>query len=242
MGCYVYHMERLSAINQSLIEFLYPEHCLGCDVPGTWVCASCLSAISVFDTPRQAPRLPSGRLPVVSHVFAVTAYAERIWQEMIRALKYERLEDLMPYFRLVIDQYRTHITPHWPFDMGEGWTMVTIPTNEEHIRDRGGDHMEVWYALIREILPEALDGRGCLTRRTGGVAQASVSTKGGREMAVKNSFFVKRLPSPRIVLIDDVYTTGATMQAAAEAFKRAGASDVRCFAAAFSAASEPLYV
>lgn len=130
------------------------------------------------------------------------------------------------------------MTPHWPFDMGETWTIVPIPTNVEHSEARGGDHMEGWYVLMQELLPEARDGRGSLIRRAGGSAQANFLTKGAREHAMEKSLFPIALPSSRILLIDDVYTTGATIQAAAEAFKRAGASEVCCFVGAFSAASE----
>lgn len=231
-------MERLSAINRLVMQFLYPEHCLGCDVPDVWVCASCLANVPVFDAPRQAPPLPSGRLPLVSAVFAVSAYAEPLWHKMIRALKYERLEEILPQFREVFDRYRTRITPHWPFGMGEGWALVPIPTNPEHVEDRGGDHMDAWFALVSALLPEARDGRGGLLRRGGGVAQASFATKGAREQAMQQGYFAAKLPAPRILFIDDVYTTGATMQAAAEAFKRAGAMEVGCFVGAFSVASE----
>jgi len=52
-----------------------------------------------------------------------------------------------------------------------------------------------------------------------------------RELNVKNAFFVPnehkaKLINQSIVLIDDVYTTGATIKAAASAVKRAGAKRI----------------
>lgn len=227
-------MERSDALVDAIKTVFYPEHCLGCDVPGSWVCPACLADVSLFHEPQRAPLLPSGRSPLVSSIFAASSYAEHLWNEMIRALKYEQLHGLADAFRVVLRRYRTDITPHWIFGMGEGWTLVPIPTNIEHVDERGSDHMETWYALLRELLPEALDGRKHLFRCANGSPQARFLTKGAREQAMIDGFLAIQPPSLRILLIDDVYTTGSTVQAAAEAFRNAGAEEVRCFTAAVS--------
>lgn len=222
------------------MDFLYPERCLGCGVPDAWICPSCRDGIPVFGAPRDAPLLPSGRVPSVKRVFAVSAYAEPLWNECIRALKYERLVELVPYLRPVLSRYRTVMTPHWNFAMGEGWTIAPIPTAPDHIEDRGGDHMESWSMLLLELLPEATIGAGVLRRQAIHHAQASFVTKGAREQAMEQGFIVRGCVPQRVLLLDDVYTTGATMQAAAEAFLKAGTQEVQCFVAAFSQANKKM--
>lgn len=55
--------------------------------------------------------------------------------------------------------------------------------------------------------------------------------RGRRSANVKNAFAVadaERVKNKSVVLIDDVYTTGATLEECASAIKRAGARQIRC--------------
>ncbi len=228
------HMGRLSALVEDLRSVLYPVHCLGCDAPGDWACAACLRELPLFSAPQTAPLLPSGRVPTVPSVFAVCAYAEPLWQGLIRVLKYEAIEGVAVPLGEVLARFRTGMTPWWPAGMGDGWTLIPLPTEPEHIRERGGDHMEIWRHLWRELLPDVIDGRGLIHRRQGAGAQAARQTKGAREQAMAGRFLIRPCTDARIILLDDVYTTGSTIQAAAAACMEAGAKEIVVLVAAFS--------
>jgi predicted amidophosphoribosyltransferase len=65
-----------------------------------------------------------------------------------------------------------------------------------------------------------------LLTRTGGARRQTGLGRAGRAGNVRGAFSVRGSVPARVVLVDDVYTTGATASAAASALKRAGAASV----------------
>ncbi|WP_246318837.1 ComF family protein [Peteryoungia desertarenae] len=85
-----------------------------------------------------------------------------------------------------------------------------------------GRHLAM--ATDRAFLPEALIRRKRTEQQIGLTANA-------RALNVRNAFLVPEgredlVFGRRLVLVDDVYTTGATVNAAAKALRRAGAADI----------------
>jgi len=103
-------------------------------------------------------------------------------------------------------------------------TLVPIPTISKHIRVRGYDH-----ALLLARQLGRLQGRPVrpLLRRKGSAVQHK-ATRRQRIIRAKNAFEVKfpLRADTTYVLIDDVYTTGATLEYAAETLLNAGARKV----------------
>ena len=101
--------------------------------------------------------------------------------------------------------------------------LVPIPPRHEALRKRGFDHM----ALVGESL-SALTGCPCqdlLAHRRG--KDQRLLGEGERQRNMSEAFVLTReRPPRRVILVDDVFTTGATLYAAARVLKDAGATEV----------------
>lgn len=115
------------------------------------------------------------------------------------------------------------------FVMPPGWqidAITFVPAAKAAFRRRGFDHGELLGHMVADKL-----GKACVAmlERPKTIDQRKL----GRQQRVDNvsrGFSVlPGMPSPaRLLLVDDVYTTGSTLCAAVDALKRAGAHEVYC--------------
>ena len=103
--------------------------------------------------------------------------------------------------------------------------LVPIPLHARRLRQRGYDQaLELARPLARAF---GLPLRSDVLRRTRATRAPSRLDKTGRARNLRSAFHVRphRLPA-RVILVDDVMTTGATLEAAAQALRAAGVARV----------------
>lgn len=109
--------------------------------------------------------------------------------------------------------------------------IVATPMHWQRNLQRGNNHSY----LLAKILSRSLDiplHRSLLLRQRPTPIQ-KVLTARQRKQNLKNAFFCPAPPSGlRIAIIDDVMTTGSTMNEMAQTLKSAGAREVHCWAIA----------
>jgi ComF family protein len=109
--------------------------------------------------------------------------------------------------------------PHFAND----WIVVAIPTIPAHIRQRSYDHAALLageVARIKGLRRANILARQHDTRQVG-------ATRQQRAESARNAFWVRKdVAGKKLLVIDDVCTTGATLQSAAAALKAAGAAEV----------------
>ena len=100
--------------------------------------------------------------------------------------------------------------------------VVPVPTISRHIRQRGYDHA----ATIARMLAKRrkLLYRAVLYRKTQTVQRDA--SRAGRERQASVAFASQPLSGERCLLVDDIYTTGATIRHATNVLIAAGASEV----------------
>ena len=112
--------------------------------------------------------------------------------------------------------------------------LIPIPLGARRLRERGYNQSE----RLAGAIAERVDGvvRADLLRRTRDTRTQTALTPEAREANVAGAFEAIGRPPACVVLVDDVFTTGATLCAAAIALRAAGAERVE--AVTFARAGE----
>jgi ComF family protein len=105
--------------------------------------------------------------------------------------------------------------------------IVPVPLSREKLRLRGFNQAELLSVEVGRVLGLPVNGN-CLVKDFDTPPQAGL-TRVARESNLKGAFSVKRpdvIQNQVVLIIDDVFTTGSTMSAAASALRHGGARQV----------------
>lgn len=211
-----------NTIQRRLTNLLAPHHCYGCGQTGTPLCEYCRN--NIIEEPyfrcivcEQPYGISTQRCATCRSSFArVWCVGERheTLERLINAYKFERCSSL----RTLLAELLNETMPQLPPDI----TVVPVPTISAHIRRRGYDHAAGIAKRVAQS--QAVPYRAVLQRQHNHV-QHGASRK-DRIRQAKTAFRCTEPLQGRYILIDDVYTTGSTVEYASRALLEAGASEV----------------
>ena len=215
----------------TVLDFLFPKRCVGCGNIGKYVCDQCRKRIHCI-APNEAVCPVCERLAVdgATHPRCRGRYAldglisffryDGVVRKAIKALKYRYVSDLALEF--------VSLVPRESLGNLHGTLFVPIPLHPARLRSRGFNQAEVLGVKLAERLhtPASAD---ILKRVKKTIPQVEMRDRKSRlgnmdKVFAANEEAVKEWDT--IILFDDVFTTGATMRAAGNALKRAGAKRV----------------
>ncbi len=203
-----------------LCSLLFPKTCISCHREGAHICEDCLS----FLTPNQwTYPLPSSSH--LSGLFSAVSYEDSLAQLLIRQLKYPPfLKDLSRQCAFLICAHIALARPKQDFSH---FLIIPIPLHKRRLKWRGYNHAQELATQLGQAfaLPVVTD---VLKRTKHTTPQANL----GREKRLTNMKGAFQVQNPRavaeknILLVDDVHTTGATMDECALVLKKAGANQI----------------
>lgn len=219
----------------ALLDLLFPHACAACGKYGHRICPTCAQqVVPVPDTVcERCGRVQLTRMPIcgfclggppspLRQVRAAGLHVEPL-RHFIHLLKYEDRPDLAPDLARYLAA--SLAGPEWTTIWPELDAIAPVPLHATRRAARGYDQAELLAQGLsaRTNIPLRLD-LVTRTRQT----RAQVGLNAAERQANMRDAFAASGPCAglHVLLIDDVYTTGATMGACAQALLAAGADSV----------------
>jgi ComF family protein len=228
---------------RSLLDFILPPRCCVCEASTTgapipWVCPSCWHGIEPveppicyqcgepFAAPPEGIASPLHRCglclsnpPTFAQARAIGLY-RGVLQDVIHAMKYWPVYGLSrPLAQLLQHQFATHWAEISP-DM-----LVPVPLHRRRLRQREFDQALALARYLSQGVHIPCQAE-VLTRQRYTASQVGLN-RTERDQNVRGAFDVRQPQAVRgkaVLLIDDVYTTGATVKECARVLQHAGAA------------------
>ncbi|PIR98078.1 MAG: hypothetical protein COT89_01415 [Candidatus Colwellbacteria bacterium CG10_big_fil_rev_8_21_14_0_10_42_22] len=210
---------------EQLLDILFPSVCLECGVylenslsRENLLCEKCFGDIFIF---KNAFHLPGG-----NRFYAVGSYTSRPLQKLIHHLKYGGHQNAMPTIERIIEVYLDIFSD----ELQKQTILIPIPLHKNRLRKRGFNQSLLIAKVLSKKLKLPISGE-LLSRPKNTRRQTEIKNNKGREQNVANCFRVNRKLDLKgsILLVDDVYTTGATINEALKTLRRAGMRDISVF-------------
>lgn len=215
----------------SIVDWIYPKICAGCAKEGAYICSSC--AEKLITPPALCPeccRLSIGGWvhPRCRHAYGLDRlivglpYKGPI-QNALKKVKYKNAWTIIPsLFEVWMNRVGIIVREQ------DNFCITSVPMFPRKERERGFNQADVFAAILGEQVGIK---KLVMLERTRETKPMFGLTKRERKENVRGAFRVlmqrhAAITEKQVILVDDVWTTGATMREAAHILKRGGVGSV----------------
>lgn len=201
-----------------VLNTLFPPACCICGkIDKNWICSNCKKRVERLEK--------SCVLDIENKKYEKLLYIFK-YESLIRKLmlryKFSNKAYLNNFFATVITQSDENCKLLKKYDM-----IIPVPMHKKKMQKRGYNQTELIGEKLEKILniPSRTD---ILQKVVNTTTQSKLSGK-ARQSNIKHAFFIKNdieVEDKKIILLDDIYTTGATSEECSRILKDAGASEI----------------
>lgn len=218
-------MNTRERVERFILDALFPKICISCakyldEERTSLLCQSCRASIPIHE----AAFRDRGIM-----IASATNYRVSAVERLVYALKYDRIEAAASIMEEILTLYADRIA----LDL-TSCVLIPIPLHPARLRKRGFNQAEVIARAIARRHGSFIES-ALLVRTRSTEPQARTSSRSERKKNLQGCFAVAKdkdahgLEQRDVLLVDDVYTTGTTIQEAASALKKANIRNVRAF-------------
>ncbi len=222
-------LKLFSQIKRFVLDLLLPIECLNCSQPGEYFCTSCQAKLKINNLENSMSLSTNLKRHNLEKVFIAGDYDDPLLQDLIIKYKYNFLAPLS-------DSLSKFLSDFWKknnldeFLNNQQPLLIPMPLSKKRLRWRGFNQAD----RLTENLAERFGYKiSCDLSRRHRRPQAELN----EQQRLKNlsgafNWRGKSLAGKTVIIIDDVITTGTTIDEAAGVLKKAGASQVWALALA----------
>jgi len=232
----IYNYAMFKKIISLLCDIFFPKICFGCQKQGTYLCEDCKGCFEISQhqyclckKPKLLPKCCQCKNKKLDGLYFPFSYQKTFIKKLIYYFKYNPLikELSQPLASLIIDHFSLIEKQPEFLSNKNNFIIIPIPSHIQRLKWRGfNPSEEIAKELARFLTIPLISNSLIKNKKTR--PQTELSDEERKEN-IKNVFIVKnqeKIKNKKIILIDDVYTTGSTMEEAAKILKKAGAKEV----------------
>lgn len=225
-------------LRDQFLNLLFPPRCVGCRRVGVWLCDDCLAQVPRVEPPfclRCGDKVAAGQLcarcrvsPLQIERIRSVVYFEGVVREALHRLKYRGHAALA-------EPLGATMAARWAQEPASVDVVVPVPLHADRLRERGYNQAGLLAQAMARRAGLLFDER-TLIRHRHTAAQVDLDAQ-QRKRNVRGAFRCvgPALAGKRVLLIDDVCTTGATLEACAVGLRAGGARSVQALTLARAA-------
>jgi len=225
----------MQRIKNFLLDIFFPKICFGCGREGNYLCQDCQALLEISSFRYCLCRIPKrifkkGKCSKCNSkkldgLYFALDYKNFLVKELIRNFKYEPfIKELAKPLAFLIITYFQLLNNKQNFS---DFVLLPIPLSKKRLRWRGFNQAEELTKKLSKFFKIPLIS-DCLIKIKNTPSQTELSEEERKEN-IKGVFSLRnqnQIFGKKILLVDDVYTTGSTLEEAARILKRAGAKEV----------------
>jgi competence protein ComFC len=226
--------EKIHFAKEWVLDLFFPKFCLICGREGTWCCENCLNKIGIEQSnicpfcaqPAAMGRIspPCQKVNYLSQLINLGFYHEKDWQDLIQSFKYQYIEGCADIIRELLKRF---LKKYPEFKNSDYQSLVPIPLHSRRFLERNFNQAEVLAEILSRELGLGVES-SVLKRIKNTQPQAQLKDE-ERKKNIIGVFEVvdeSKVMGKKILLVDDVFTTGSTLKEAAKTLLAAGAREV----------------
>jgi len=198
-----------------LTNILFPKKCLGCSREGSFVCQVCFDKI-----PASSQEFS---LNPLNKIIIASDYNNPLLKNIIWKYKYNFIKELSsPLSDLMIRELK--------YINLKNLILIPVPLHRSRLKWRGFNQSELLALKISEALDIPVN-INIIEKIKNTTPQVKISNKFHREDNIQNAFQVNQVinnnfKNKTIILVDDICTTGNTLQECAKTLKPLGPKSI----------------
>jgi len=206
-------------IKELILDIIFPPSCFVCKKEGGYLCQDCKSVLDVSSSHEKY------RGKNISDLYCALPYQNSLIKDLIKKFKYE------PFVKELGKSLSSLMIEHFNLLDNKpdftGFVLVPVPLGKRKLKWRGFNQAEEIGKELADSLKIPLIS-GALIKIKETQDQVDLHDQERKEN-IKNSFLCQspeKIKGKNILLVDDVFTTGSTMEESAGVLKESGAKKI----------------